>query len=332
MEIKSEWDILAKIKSAIDTRGVRKPPRLIMGIGDDCAVFEVNGDRYGLITTDISIEDRHFRRALSSPQDIGFKAMMSNISDIASMGGAAQYAFISIGIPQSCAEEYVLALYDGMIDAANMAGVALAGGDISKSAHLVLNIALYGEARKRHLTTRSGAKPGDIIYLTGALGDSRAGLEILLSGETSAADRYPALMEKHNRPVARFGIVTEIIQMFNPTSMIDVSDGVLSELWHICEESKCGFRLIEDKIPLSADLRRYAAEKNRGPLDYALHSGEEYELLFTSPKDITRTMSVNINKIPVTVIGSITEKGFVTVRNSREAEAPISGFDHFREQ
>jgi thiamine-monophosphate kinase len=331
MKIKSEWNLLDKIKSAIDTQGLKKPESLFKSIGDDCAVFEIDANRYGLITTDISIEGTHFKRDLCKAQDIGFKAMMGNISDITAMGGSARYAFVSIGLQKTSDDRYVQNLYKGMIEAANMAGAVIAGGDISRSEQLVINIALYGEAQKKRLITRSGAKAGDYVYITGSVGDSMAGLEILQSGEKKAAKKYPGLLKKHTRPVARFNIIQEIINLFSPGAMIDVSDGVISDLRQICRESSGGFIINESNLPLSNELLKYAAQRKINPYEYALKSGEEFELLFTSQKNITDTMNININDINIALIGTICKNGFFIRRNNKLIKAPIRGYDHFKE-
>lgn len=331
MKIKSEWDLLDKIKSVINTQGLKKPESLFKSIGDDCAVFEIDVNRYGLITTDISIEGTHFRRDLCKAQDIGFKAMMGNVSDIAAMGGSPRYAFVSIGIQKTSDDKYIQDLYKGMIEAANMAGAVIAGGDISRSDQLVINIALYGEVARKRLITRSGARAGDFIYITGSIGDSMAGLELLQSGGKKFQKKYNGLVKKHTRPVARFNIIQEIINLFSPSAMIDVSDGIVSDIWQICRESSCGFQIYESNLPVSNGLLKYAAQRKITPYEYALKSGEEFELIFTSRKNITDTMNININDINIALIGAICENGFFILRDNKLIKAPIRGYDHFKE-
>ncbi len=330
MRITSEWDLLRKIRERVGRSGLPAPSWLVRGIGDDCTVFEIDESRLGLLTTDISVEHVHFTREFGDPGDIGYKAMMGNVSDIASMCGAPRFAVVSLGLPADTGEEYVLALYDGMLAAANLAGTIVAGGDTSRSDTLTLNIALYGEVAKKKLVTRDGARPGDIIYVTGSTGDSMAGLEILKSGDRARAARFPELIQKHTRPLARFGIVQEISQAFSPAAMIDVSDGILSDLPHICEESGTGFVIDAGALPCSAALRAFTDETGSDPRTYALESGEEYELLFASPRDVSPTMNVNINGVRVTAVGKITEKGFSIMKDGALIRAGIGGFDHFR--
>ncbi|MDY6969123.1 MAG: thiamine-phosphate kinase [Spirochaetota bacterium] len=331
MKINSEWQLLDAIKDAVNRKGIKAPDDLNISIGDDCAVFQIDSKICGLITTDISIQSIHFLRDLISLEDVGFKAMMGNISDITAMGGLSKFAFISLGIPEDMSEEDVLSIYDGLIDAANRTEAVIAGGDISKSRELLINISIYGEVAQSRLIRRDGAKRGDVIYVTGSLGDSRAGLEIIHENDSDTIKPFPELVLKHIRPIARFDIVNEIINMFNPTSMIDISDGLLSDMRHITEASSVGFNIIEENLPISDELISYSLEMKTADttLQYALNSGEEYELLFTSDKRLVESMSLNINSIPITPIGEIIDSGFYLTRNNQPNRISISGFDHF---
>ncbi len=302
---------------------------LLQPIGDDCAVLPLSGGRLGLLTTDISIESVHFKREYSPPGDIGYKAMMGNISDIASMGGRPLYALVSLALPPDEDEAYALALYDGLLEAASAAGVEVAGGDLSRSPLIVLNIALYGEVDEGGIVYRKGARPGDSIYVTGHLGASMAGLELLSSGGLTAG-KYDVLVNRHRRPVARHDIVRDIVAQFSPTAMIDVSDGLLSDLRHICEAGSVGFNLFSERIPVTESLHRYAREQGKGYLDYALAGGEEYELLFTTQKQLASTMSLAINDISVTLVGEITREGFFIVDAGNRKEIAVKGYDHFK--
>ncbi|MFH0974798.1 MAG: thiamine-phosphate kinase [Spirochaetota bacterium] len=328
MQIKSEWELLKNIESLIDKKGLVKSNDLLQSIGDDCAVFKINDNKLGLITTDISIEGVHFKRGLIPFNDIGYKAMMANISDITAMGGEPRFAFISLGIPEGLGKKDVLAIYDGLLEAGNSAGLIIAGGDTSKAKELILNIALYGETAKKNLVRRKGTKTGDLIYVTGSLGDSMAGLEILLSRNRKQVKKYGSLTDKHKRPTARFAVINEILKKFKPTSMIDISDGLLSDLRHICETNKVGFKLSEDMLPMSRELKEYSTALDKSCYDYALNSGEEYELLFTSSKELLQ--GIIIKGIPVTPIGRITDNGYYLIRNNKQIKIPITGYDHFK--
>ena len=166
--------------------------------------------------------------------------------------------------------------------------------------------------------------------MTGRLGGSKAGLELLRDMGLSRAGRE-GLIARHRRPVARHDIVRDILVQFSPTAMIDISDGLLSDLRHICEESSAGFLLRAERVPLEPGLALFAKERGAGALEYALTSGEEYELLFTSEKWLADTMHLTINDIPVTLIGEITERGFVLEDASGRNEIAVKGYDHFKE-
>jgi thiamine-monophosphate kinase len=165
--------------------------------------------------------------------------------------------------------------------------------------------------------------------VTGHLGASRAGLELLRDQSLPRAG-YEGLIARHRKPVARHDIVRDIIAQFSPTAMIDISDGLLSDLRHVCEASSAGVLLRAGMIPVTAELARFAKERGRGALDYALNSGEEYELLFTSEKWLADTMHLTINDIPVTLIGEITDRGFVLEDAAGKKEISVQGHDHFK--
>ncbi|MCP4134458.1 MAG: thiamine-phosphate kinase [bacterium] len=325
MPIKSEWKLLDKIGETIGSRGLPCPRDLTTAIGDDCAVFRIGPDRYGIFTTDISIESTHFIIGKSSPQNIGYKAMSANISDIAAMGGKSRFAFVSLGVPPHIEEEFILSLYNGMLEAAGSAGTVISGGDTSRSRELVLNIALYGEVSGRKPVLRDGAQTGDTIYLTGTTGDSMAGLELVMEENKDLHKEFRSLIEKHTRPTARFSMVDFILKNYSPTSMIDISDGLLSDLGHIAEKSGKGFLLNKEKLPVSEDLKKYSLLFNKDPYKFVLESGEEYELLFTSSKKAALESGV-----PITSIGTITDSGFSLSINGIKKDIAIRGFDHFK--
>lgn len=309
-----EFDLIRKIRELVNSRQVF--PGGITGIGDDCAVYRISEGRYGLFSTDMSIENIHFDFSYCTYYDAGYRSMAANISDIRAMGGRPLMAFISAGIPLSTEDEMVIKAYDGMIDCAAKHGVLIAGGDTVSAEKFILGISIYGETELPVM--RNGAMPGDCIYLTGSAGGSMLGMLLLQSG----ADRsqYPESIAKHLRPDAYTGI-DRIITDYSPTSMIDVSDGLLSDLGHICEESQCGFELRADQIPIPAEVSRYCGLNAADPLQYSLRSGEEYELIFTSKK--------SSHGPEVFPIGRITASGKFIIINGIRTEIETSGFDHF---
>ncbi len=327
IKITSEWDLLKKIRVLTEQRQRFRSERIITAIGDDCAVVQPASSSHVLLTADISIEGVHFDRSYMSAVDIGWKSMIANISDIAAMGGTPLYALVSLGIPDDIEEEYVLNVYRGIIDAASDALTRVVGGDISRSKALVISIALYGETRAGSEIYRSGAREEEYLYVTGELGGSLAGLELLKNGITD--ERYHNFFERHRRPRARHDIAGDIIAQFAPTSMIDISDGLVSDLRHLCEESKAGARLYASEIPICNGLDEYAMQKNKTPLEYALASGEEYELLFTSKKQLADTIHLYINDVPVRLIGQMKKERCTIIIDGVEKELQEYGYDHF---
>jgi len=315
--MQSEWDIIKKIKERVGIRP--SPDSPIFGIGDDCAVYRISEGRYGLFSTDISIENVHFDLRYTSFHDAGYRSMTANISDIYAMGGKPVLALVALGLPSSLTQNIVDEIYKGILASAASNNTFIAGGDISSSDKLIISICIYGETSAP--VYRSGAKPGDNIYLTGKPGLSQLGLELLQNGKNSGD--YPLSIKKHLSPDPRGDISNIIIKEFRPTSMIDISDGLLSDLRHICEESGTGFVIDTGSLPLPAELVCFCSGMNNKVLDYSLYSGEEYELLFTSSKPES-------GHGDITLIGRITESGYFLKTGDSSKEIVIVGYDHFR--
>lgn len=299
----SELEIISNIR-----RRARKGSGIIVGIGDDAAVLNVSPECELLACCDLSVEDVHFKTDWSPPHLIGHKAIAVNISDIAAMGGIPKYAMISIAV-KGRTDEYIDALFEGLNALADRFGVSIVGGDTSASpGPLFIDVSLLGEVAKGRAVLRSGAKPGDLIFVTGSLGSSALGLNLLqlghrLSGSTvdqpsSSSDnsaQFDPIQSARERailrhlapePRAEFGRL--LGQSGLATSMIDISDGLTTDLSHILEESRCGAVLQAESIPVSDSLLILASEMQiDDPLNVALNSGEEYELLFTAREACT---------------------------------------------
>jgi thiamine-monophosphate kinase len=227
---------------------------VILSIGDDTAVLPLSKEKYQLLTTDMMVENVHFTKAMN-PFAIGHKALACNISDIASMGGYPTVAVVSLGVPKNCPVSFIENIYKGMAKLAKQFDVSIVGGDTVKSEAIVINVALLGEVKKKHLVTRSGAKPGDWIFVTGPLGGSfQSGRHLTFTPRVKEAEF--------------------LVRQVGPSAMMDISDGLAGDLNHILKASGVGAQLLEDAIP-----------KNIGAsLQQALTDGEDYELLFTAPK------------------------------------------------
>lgn len=313
----SEWDIIKSIKERVGTRP--SPDSPIIGIGDDCAVYKISDGRYGLFSTDISIENVHFDLSYTSYNDAGYRSMSANISDIYAMGGTPIMALVALGIPPETPQKKIDELYEGLLASASKSGTFIAGGDISSSDKLVISISIYGETPEP--VYRSGAKPGDYIYVTGEPGLSKLGLELLQSGNNTAD--YALSIKKHLTPDPQNELLKTVLEKFSPTAMIDISDGLLSDLGHICEESGTGFIIESELLPIAEEVTVFCGGDKNKMLEYPLYSGEEYELLFTSP--VREPVHRGIK-----LIGRITDTGYILKTGSTSMEIGISGYDHFR--
>ncbi len=299
----------------------RTPKRkeVFVGIGDDAAVIKV-GEEFILYTTDMMVEGDHFRTEWHPPEKIGRKAMASNISDIAAMGGMPEYALVSIALRSDMEVEFVESLYKGMYDVADRYGVDIIGGDTTHGSLMVINVAVTGRTDKGHLTLRSGAKTGDYILVSAPLGGSRAGLELLKRGYKEPK----APIEKHLDPGCRMDIARDVALF--ASAMIDVSDGLASEVRHICEESGIGAIIERERIPLDRETMKAGKILDMDPYDFALHGGEDYELLFTVPEE-------NLNKVRRygTVVGRIVDKDMGVRIENGEIMDLKGGYEHFIE-
>ena len=308
---------------------------VIKGIGDDCAVFGPYSGRVLLFTTDMLVEDIHFLKEKITPYQLGWKSIAVNLSDIAAMGGRPLILLISLAIPAEMDVELIQDLYKGMKDICKHYEVTIAGGDtVASPDKLVINVSLIGDAKENEVLYRSGARPGDSIYLTGNVGDSFAGLTILkkeISLSKSIASHFITI---HNepKPLIETGMAVATSRLAN--AMIDVSDGLLSDLGHICKESGVGAMLFKSKIPISSELKLLASHVKFDPLDFALSGGEDYLLLLTVPEVNIKDFEIvgkDKGLLPLYLIGKIVEgKGITMVTDDDSLEEIDSkGFNHF---
>lgn len=263
----------------------------LKGIGDDAAVLDA-GEMCTLLSTDMLVEGIHFDLAYVPLRHLGYKAVAVNVSDIAAMYGKAEQITVSLALSSRFSVEAVDALYEGMLAACASYNVDLVGGDTTSSVSgLIISIAVVGRAKKEKVVYRSGAKPNDILCVTGDLGAAFMGLQVLerekqvfLSDPNMqpGLERYEYLVGRQLRPEARMDIVFDLQEAgVQPTAMIDVSDGLASELFHISKNSGVGVRIYEDKIPIDQLTYETAVEFHLDPVTSALNGGEDYELLFT---------------------------------------------------
>jgi len=318
---------------------------VVVGIGDDTAALRVRGDRLLLVTCDIQLEGRHFLRQKITPQQLGRKALAINLSDIASMGGLPRYALISLGLPKDLEVAWVDGLYEGLKEEATRFGVHIVGGNITSSPLILVDITLFGEVEEERLLQRSGARVGDRLLVTGTLGASATGLAWLLQGNGMAgagslaqeiAEEVAQVVAAHLTPTPRVMEGRAIAATGLATAMIDLSDGLASDVAHICERSKVGVRVEAGRLPISPATRVVAQALGRDPISFALFGGEDYELLFTVPPDRVEELMTIVGQaigIPLTEIGEIVpaaEGRTLVLADGGKVSLEPGGWDHFR--
>ena len=272
-----------------------RPQNVIRGIGDDAAVFTQDCNEVTLLTTDLLVERVHFFRHKTSGFDLGHKALAVNLSDIAAMGGTAGEAFVSIAIPKDCSIDYLEDLYMGMKTLAAKFDVNILGGDTTRSeADLIINISVTGSIPEKEILCRNTAEHGDMIYSTGLLGDSKAGLYLILNDIKADSKELNELLNVHNLPVPHLKQGRFLASQKGVHAAIDVSDGLSSDIGHISTESNVGVHLFYEKIPVSKNLKHFCQRFHKNPIEYALTGGEDYTLLCTISPDKADNIAVAI--------------------------------------
>jgi thiamine-monophosphate kinase len=324
-----ERGLISRLRRRIPPPG----PEVLLGIGDDAAAVAWRGGTL-LLTTDTLLEGVHFRRSTATLREIGAKAIAVNVSDIAAMGGEPCYALLALALPPSLAVADVDELYTGLLETAQQHGVALIGGDTCAApGGVALSVTLVGRVDGAPLR-RSGARPGDAILVTGTLGAAAAGLAVLERGPGLVPPAIAeAVVRPHRVPTPRLAESRRIRTSGWATAMIDLSDGLATDLGHIAAESRVGARIDVDALPLSEATRAAAQALGADPLRWALSGGEDYELLFTAAPEhaaeLVRAVSAATGT-PVHRIGEVRplDEGVRFLRGGRPYAAE-PGFDHF---
>lgn len=335
-----EFGLIDRVTAGLDTVN----NSTVMGVGDDAAQLHFSADSDVLVTTDLLLEGVHFDLTYVPLKHLGYKSAVVNFSDIYAMNGQPRQITVSLGISARFTVEHIEELYAGIRLACQQYGVDIIGGDTTASRQgLVISITCIGEASRDKVVRRSTAKPTDIICVSGDLGAAYMGLQLLEREKVASAgnkDFVPDfggkeyLVERQLKPEARRDIINELDKAgIVPTAMMDVSDGLSSELIHICKDSKVGCRVYEDRIPIDYQTAVMAEELNMNLVTAALNGGEDYELLFTVPLTYHDQMS----KIKgVHIIGYITDeaKGCALVGRDGESEIPLraQGFNPLAEE
>ena len=315
-------------------------PWIVKGIGDDAAILKARQGQQLLISTDVFVEGVHFDLAYQTPKEVGWRAGVANLSDIAAMGGTPLYLLVSMAIPSGILYKHVRALYRGLQDASGPHAVALIGGDTSASpSRIFLSLTIVGSVRATRGLTRNRAEVGDRVYVTGTLGDANAGLRILQaqtkhSRRVSPSSTEKFLIRRHLRPTPRIQVGQLLADRHIAHAAIDLSDGLSSDVGHVCEESQVGVEIRGQTLPLSSQLRAFAQRNNLNPLELALQGGEDYELLFTAPAthhQRVRYVSKQTN-VPISWIGEIKPETFgqqLALQEGLNQQLLKKGFEHF---
>ncbi|MCL5952381.1 MAG: thiamine-phosphate kinase [Chloroflexi bacterium] len=332
-----EFGLIARIQQTLSSPS---NPDVLVGIGDDVAVLRADSDRVWLATGDIQVEGVHFMQAAVTPFDLGRKALAINLSDIGAKGGRPRFALVSLALPRGLTVEFVDELYKGLKREADDFGTVIVGGNISRSpSGLFVDIFLLGDAPRNNVVLRSGAHVGDAILVTGTLGDAAAGLALQSDPGLSATPTYTLTAKaKLALPTPRVREGEWIGASHLATAMLDVSDGLASDLGHICDASQVGARVLAGTLPVDEENRALARSAQGDEWSFALHGGEDYELLFTAPAANVQAIVgglANATGTGATVVGEI-----VPVDAGRRLILPIGvdvplgsrGWDHLADQ
>ncbi len=294
-----------------------------IGIGDDCAVVPIPRGHEALVTTDFSLENVHFKRAWHPPESVGHRCLARGLSDIAAMGGQPLAVFLSLAFPRTLPQSWVDGFLRGLLKLASKFEVNLAGGDTAESRDGVMaDIIALGSVPRGKAVLRAGARPGDRIYVTGELGASAAVLDLLSGGKRLRRSYF----ESHFYPTPRVAVGRFLREKGLASAMIDISDGLSTDLGHICEESGVGAELETEAIPVAT----VGKSLRRVELQFALHGGEDYELLFTAP--LKNRIPSRIAGVAVRQIGAVTggRKIFLRDKKGVRQELKSQGWEHFK--
>ena len=352
----NEFDFINKVRGWAASRAgassslITHHSSLLAGIGDDAAVVRADSGKDILVSTDLLVEDIDFCRDTTRPELLGHKALAVSFSDIAAMGARPRWALIAIGLPKEIwNSEFVDSFYDGFFELATRYGVQLIGGDTSRTPEkIVIDSIMIGECSTGRAVLRSSAEPGDQIFVTGFLGEAAAGLRLIERGarlhpqseqqpddlDAQAGERHSIdhLLLRHLRPEPRVGWGLLLGQNQLATAMIDISDGLSSDLHHLSAESKVGALIDASRIPIDHVVTELCGRRALDPLMLALHGGEDFELLFTvRPEDVAK-LPTRVDGVSVTRIGEIKESshGIKISEGARVWDLEPGGWDHFK--
>lgn len=310
---------------------------VVLGIGDDAAAIRITDRKYILLTCDMLVDGSHFWRERITPEQLGHKALAVNLSDIAAMGGIPRYALISAGWPADLELEYAEGIYQGMAALAAAHGVFIIGGDTVSAPQLILDVTVMGEMEEKPVSRR-GAKIGHVFAVTGSTGASAAGLALLHKG-TCCEYNFPessrqALLKSHFLPQPRVKEGAILLKTGRPSAMIDISDGLASEVHHICEGSGVGAQIYLSLLPVHEDVKRAGDLLGEDYLNWVLYGGEDYELLVTLSEDDALAVQKELRQFGVdfSIIGKVVDQKNgvkLFLEEGKAINLAKKGYDHF---
>nr|WP_320049458.1 thiamine-phosphate kinase [uncultured Desulfuromonas sp.] len=321
-----EFGLIERIK-----RQAHQCDSVLLNIGDDCSATHIPEGKVLLTSKDLLIEEIHFRRCWTDMYSLGRKSAAVNLSDIAAMGGTPHHLYLGVGLPADLSLTELDNFSRGFLDEVEQAGACLCGGDTCRSPDtLIISVTVQGSISSTEMISRKTAQEGEALFVSGTLGDSSLALALLQRGENPS----DFLSQRHHRPTPRLALGQALAQQGIATSMIDISDGLLSDLSHILKQSGLGAHIDQQQIPLSNDVRTHLRHHPEDE-EFILQGGEDYELLFSAPSccsDAIEALSHRLN-LPLTRIGTLlnADQGLTLVQlNGQEKQVEAKGFNHFR--
>jgi thiamine-monophosphate kinase len=326
------------------TARLAKPAWVLIGPGDDAAVIEPERGECDVLTTDAVVEGIHFDRAFVPLDAVGHRALAVNLSDLAAMGARPRAALLSLVLPDSLDVEGLDRVLDGLLGLARIHGVAVIGGNITRSpGPLVIDVTAIGSVRRRRILTRSGARPGDEVYVTGALGAAAVGLNVLSGGADlvkSAAEGLTRLappgnecIDRYLRPIPRVRAGLLLGRNRAASSCMDLSDGLADAVRQVADASGAGMTIDATSLPIAAGVKEWAATSAANPIEVAMSGGDDYELLFTvhpSKRGHLRSVRRQLGDLPITRIGVVTRAHQLVLTGDGPAREIAQGYEHFR--
>ena len=328
-----EFGLIARLRAIC---GNASHPDVVLGIGDDTAVLAGTAARLQLATCDIQVQDVHFRLDWLSPRELGGRAIAVNQSDVAAMGGVPEHALVSLALPGEFPVASFDQLFEGMRDQMAAHGGSIVGGNLASTrGPLVIDVFMMGSAAEGRVLCRSGARPGDAIFVTGSLGASATGIAVLRRFGSGFPTEHGPAVHAHRQPIPRVREAALLAETGAVTAMIDVSDGLAADLGHLCTASAVGAEIELARIPVAAQAAAGCAALGEDPEDMALHGGEDYELLFTVRPEAEAVVVAALRDLPtpLTRVGTVlpAEDGTVLVECDATRQPLLPrGWDHFR--